>query len=62
MGDGITSFPDLEKQDMLVDHLGRVNNYIVRSYIDAIVATNIVTRRTNKAFIKIQKTLLNNKK
>ncbi len=47
---------------MLVDHLGRVNNYIVRSYIDAIVATNIVTRRTNKAFIKIQKTLLNNKK
>ncbi len=37
-----------------------VNNYIVRSYIDVIVVTNILTRRTSKAYsiqscIKIQK-------
>ncbi len=30
----------------LNDH---VNNYIVRSYRDVIIVTNIATRRTNKA-------------
>ncbi len=42
----------------------RVNNYIVRSYRDVTVVTNIVTRRTNKAnrvvITKIKKTLRNN--
>ncbi len=32
------------------ERLSHVNNYIVRSYRDVIVAANIVTRRTSKEY------------
>ncbi len=35
--------------DNILVHIKHVNNYIVRSYSDAIVVINTATRRTNKA-------------
>ncbi len=47
-----TSWHGLNKRLWLTGVVGnnrKVNNYIVMSYRDVIVVTNIVTRRTNKA-------------
>ncbi len=40
---------DMVLMVLMILMLVKVNNYIVRSYRDVIVVTNIVTRRTSKA-------------